>query len=50
MVKFWVVLAVAAGIAVGAAADTVEQRAALILEDDPLWDCRVHGNQICGKE
>ncbi len=21
-----------------------------ILEDDPRWDCRVHGNQICGKE
>lgn len=19
-----------------------------ILEDSPLWDCRVHGNRICG--
>jgi uncharacterized lipoprotein YajG len=21
-----------------------------IQEDDPRWDCRVHGNEICGKE
>ena len=49
MVKFWVVLAVAAGIAVGAAADNVGQ-GPVIVEDDPRWDCTVHGNQICGKE
>ncbi len=49
MVKLWVALAVAAGIAAGAAADNVGQ-GPVILEDDLRWDCRVHGNQICGKE
>jgi hypothetical protein len=48
-VKFWVALAVAAGIAVGAVADTVEQRESVILEDDPRWDCTSMGNKICGK-
>jgi hypothetical protein len=46
MVKFWVVLAVAAGIAVGAAADNVGQ-GPVIVEDDPRWDCHSMGNRQC---
>lgn len=53
--KFLVLAAVLIAAMVGAVALSINTLSAsagqeIIHEDDPRWDCRIHGNQICGPQ